>query len=135
MKTQRMPTVTSRIFCQPVLDSKPILLPFSDEIQIRVYAVAINPADTEFIPLFLLRKVCGLQYAGIVEAIGNEVKNFNVGDRVGGPALGGIDVRTAAFAEFVCAPAHTAFLIPDSIYMTQAVSLSIGLVTSILSLR
>ena len=41
-------------------------------------------------------------------------KKFNVGDRVGFPALDGTDVRTATFAKLTCVPAHTAFLIPDS---------------------
>lgn len=65
--------------------AKPTILE-SNEVMIRLKAIAINPADCKMIdqghrvPSWPL--VPGLDGAGVVEAIGDNVKNFAIGDEV-----------------------------------------------------
>src|ERR1700753_4396998 len=67
------------------ITSKPTTLD-SNEVMIRLKAIAINPADCKMIdeghraasyPL-----VPGLDGTGVVDAIGDKVKNFAIGDEV-----------------------------------------------------
>lgn len=89
--------------------AKPI--PKADEVLVRVRAVAINDWDwgaLQGIPLvnrltFGLRKprkqILGSDIAGIVEAVGQNAKRFQLGDEVFGDLSG----RWGGFAEYVCA--------------------------------
>ena len=87
-------------------------VPKDDEILIKVHAAAVNRTDTGlrsaeyFISRFvtgLLRprlKIPGTELAGIIEAVGPAVTQFEVGEEVFG-----VSSRTAgAHAEFVCLP-------------------------------
>ncbi|WP_194977005.1 NAD(P)-dependent alcohol dehydrogenase [Aquiflexum lacus] len=83
-----------------------------DHLLVKVYANSANPADWHILrgkPFFArfsfglfkpTDKILGADFAGVVEAVGNNVKNFKVGDRVFGEAL-----QSGAFAEYVLAPA------------------------------
>jgi NADPH:quinone reductase-like Zn-dependent oxidoreductase len=87
-------------------------LPKDDEVLIRVLASTVNRTDTGlrsaeyFISRFFTgllrpkRKIPGTELAGIVEAVGSAVTEFEVGDHVFG-----VSASTAgAHAEFVCLP-------------------------------
>jgi len=90
----------------------PIPQPADGEIQVRVHATTVGRTDTCALrahPFFarlitgLLRpkrKVLGLDFAGTVEAVGDDVTRFAGGDRVFGLTPGGY----GAHAEFVCLP-------------------------------
>lgn len=70
--------------------------PRNNEVLVRIHATTVNRTDCGFrsaeyfvsrlfSDLFKPRnKVLGCEFAGVVEAIGNEVKNFKVGDNVFG---------------------------------------------------
>jgi NADPH:quinone reductase-like Zn-dependent oxidoreductase len=88
-------------------------------ILVKVMANSANPADWHIIrgkPMFarfsfgLFKpkdKIPGADFAGIVEAVGNNVKHFKVGDHVFGETLNG-----GAFAEYTCAPANVCGIMP-----------------------
>ena len=62
-------------------------VPGSNDLLVRVMAVAVNPVDTKVRKLLGATlqdppRIIGFDAAGFVEAVGNEVKGFAVGDEV-----------------------------------------------------
>ena len=96
---------------------KPV--PKKGQLLVKVMANSANPADWHVLrgKPSLVRlsfgwfrpkdKVLGSDFAGVVEAVGDNVGSFKVGDRVFGETLG-----KGAFAEYVCAPATACASIP-----------------------
>ncbi|MEM8524849.1 MAG: NAD(P)-dependent alcohol dehydrogenase [Bacteroidota bacterium] len=90
-----------------------------EQLLIKVKANSANPADWHILrgKPFLTRltfglskpkdKVLGADFAGIVEAVGQGVTKFKIGDRVFGETLKG-----GAFAEYTCAPESVCGLMP-----------------------
>lgn len=104
--------------------------PKSDEILIRVHATTVNRTDVGMLrphPLFARlfiglfrpkRTVLGLDFAGVVDAVGESVTLFRPGERVFGmsPDLFG------AHAQFLCLPETAPIAtLPDSIAFEEAV--------------
>lgn len=85
--------------------------PRDDEILIRVHAVSLNDWDVgalagnDLVNRFIFgvvkpkKQILGSDIAGRVEAVGNNVQRFRVGDEVFGDLSG----RWGGFAEYVCA--------------------------------
>jgi NADPH:quinone reductase-like Zn-dependent oxidoreductase len=81
--------------------------PMDDEVLVNVHATTVTRTDchmraaSPFIWRFMLglrrpkRRVLGLEFAGVIEAVGSAVTEFNVGDRVFG-------LRNGSHAEYVC---------------------------------
>jgi len=90
-----------------------------DHILVRNFANSVNPADWHILrgkPFFArfsfglftpTNKILGADFAGIVEAVGNNISQFRKGDRVFGETLEG-----GAFAEYVCVPANVCAVMP-----------------------
>ncbi|MBZ6496790.1 alcohol dehydrogenase catalytic domain-containing protein [Natrinema longum] len=102
--------------------------PKRGEVLVAVRAAGINPVDAKFrdgsYPQGSLPKIPGSDFAGVVDAVGDDVDEFAVGDRVFGTGLG-ID-RQGTCAEYgVATTTHLATL-PDGIAFT--VGAGIGLV-------
>src|SRR5688572_11662328 len=107
-----------------VLQLKEVIKPSVKEgyLLVKVKANSANPADWHILrgsPVFarivfgLLKPkdpILGADFAGVVEAVGENVTGFRVGDRVFGEVLNG-----GAFAEFVCAPAKVCGLMPPQV--------------------
>lgn len=84
-------------------------LPKSNEVLIKVYASTVNRTDAGFrrANYFVSRlitglitpkrKVWGSEFSGVIEAVGADVTDFNVGDKV----FGFDDVHGAAHAEYM----------------------------------
>jgi NADPH:quinone reductase-like Zn-dependent oxidoreductase len=82
-------------------------VPKDDEVLVRVHATTVTRTDchmraaSPFIWRFMLgwrrprRRILGLEFAGVVEAVGSAVTELSVGDRVFG-------LRNESHAEFVC---------------------------------
>ena len=115
--------------------------PGDTEVLVKVRAASVNPLDWHYMrgsPYFMRLGAgigspddirLGVDFAGTVEAIGDKVPNFNVGDRV----FGG---RTGAFAEYVLVPEDRAIAhIPESVTFEQAASLPIAALTALQALR
>lgn len=108
-----------------------------DHILVKVVANSANPADWHILrgePFFarfsfgLFKpkdKILGADFAGIVEEVGTNVKDFKVGDRVFGETLKG-----GAFAEYTCAPANVCANMPEGTGFPEMASVPIAGVTA-----
>lgn len=107
---------------------KPV--PKEGEILIKVNAVSVNPMDIkvrsgalkEHMPV-KLPFIPGLDLAGTVEAIGNNVSRLKVGDQVFATGFGG------TYAEYATIKAEQAALVPSNITLPKAAALAVSLVT------
>src|SRR6266404_8181482 len=102
--------------------------PKDDEVLIRIHAVSINDWDwgllrgtpfmTRLLSGFLRPKkiILGSDIAGRIEALGENVKRFQLGDEVFGDLSG----RWGGFAEYVCAPETALALKPPSMTFAEA---------------
>jgi len=108
--------------------------PGAGEVRIKQHAVGLNFIDvyhrTGLYPLEMPSGI-GLEGAGVVEAVGADVDEFTVGDRVAyaAPPLG-------AYAEVRLMPAHRLVLLPDDIDFTTAAAMMLqGMTTQYLIRR
>jgi len=84
----------------------------SDEVLVSVKATALNRADTlqrrgKYPPPPGASSVLGLEMSGVIEAVGADVENWKVGDKVCGLLAGG------GYAEFVTIHSQCLIPIPD----------------------
>src|SRR5688500_16790842 len=118
---------------------KPV--PDDDQVLIRIRAAAINPVDWHFMrgTPYIGRMSMGLRvpeatrlgvdYAGVVEAVGRNVTDFKPGDEV----FGG---RNGALAEYVTARADRAIVRkPANISFEQAAGVTVAGITALQALR
>jgi NADPH:quinone reductase-like Zn-dependent oxidoreductase len=114
--------------------------PGKKEVRIRVHAAGIHAGDTLVMQgrpkVFRLmtglgtprQKTPGLEVAGIVDAVGSDVTNLSVGDRVFGEGTGGL-------AEYAIAKAARVAPIPKEMSFTDAAALPVSAVTGIMAMR
>jgi NADPH:quinone reductase-like Zn-dependent oxidoreductase len=116
--------------------------PTDDQVLVRVRAASINPYDWHFIegtPKIMrgmiggLRKPkdtrLGVDFAGVVEAVGKNVTNFKPGDEV----FGG---RSGAFAQYVTPRADRAIALkPANVTFEEAASFNIAGLTALQAVR
>lgn len=88
-----------------------------NQVLIKVSAAGVNPLDNmisrgevEMIVPYKLPQIAGNEVVGIVESIGNNVRNFQVGDRVFGRLP--LD-HIGAFAEYVAVDSQALAKVPD----------------------
>lgn len=118
--------------------------PGSKEILIRIHAAKVGPSDIAFRKgdpymiklLYGLSKpriaIGGAELAGVVEAIGAEVKQYKVGDRVLGMSVKSF----GAYAEYKCLSEESPLaVIPDTISFEEAVGICDGGATALTFLR
>ncbi|KAF4630467.1 hypothetical protein G7Y89_g7671 [Cudoniella acicularis] len=110
--------------------------PGPNEICIRMKAVALNPVDWKNramgITIQSWPTVLGHDGAGVVDSVGDSVKDFKVGDEVF--ALCGTDKgegdRAAAFQEIAMVPSHYAAKKPAFLTFEEASSLGVCYLTA-----
>ena len=118
---------------------KPV--PGDDQVLVRVRATAINPVDWHFMrgTPYIGRMGMGLRvpevtrlgvdYSGVVEAVGRNVTQFKPGDEV----FGG---RNGALAEYITGRADRAMVLkPANITFEQAAGVSVAGITALQALR
>lgn len=120
-------------------------IPKQNEILIKVIASSVTRGDVNLrkiprsilIPLGFLfgfkpMKISGVEFAGIVEAIGSDVKLFNKSDNVYGTTTG---LQFGANAEFVCVPEKSKKGVivkkPDNISFIDAAVIPVGGMTAL----
>lgn len=140
----RMSAVVYRCYGSPdvlALENIEKPSPVDTEVLVRVKAAAVNPLDWHYMrgsPYFMRLGTgigspddirIGVDFAGTVEAVGDKVTQFKVGDEV----FGG---RAGAFGEYVLAEEDRAVAhIPDGVTFEQAASLPIAGLTALQALR
>jgi NADPH:quinone reductase-like Zn-dependent oxidoreductase len=115
--------------------------PTDDQVLVRVHAVSLNPLDGHFVRGMLLARLMGgglrkpkdtrlgVDYAGTIEAVGKNVKDFKAGDEV----FGG---RNGALAQYICPRADRAIALkPANMSFEQAGSVAVAGITALQGLR
>lgn len=113
----------------------------ADEVLVRVHAAALNPADWHIVrgdPLVARlmgigltkprRRVAGTDAAGVVEAVGANVRDLQPGAEVLGFFRG-------AFAEYACAAAALVVPKPAGLTFDQAAAIPIAATTALRGIR
>jgi NADPH:quinone reductase-like Zn-dependent oxidoreductase len=118
--------------------------PTADEVLIKIHAVSVNDWDWGLVrgKPFYIRLFCGLlkpkinipgvDIAGQVEAVGNNVKKFQPGDDVYGDLSG---CGFGGFAEYVCAPENALAQKPASLTFVEAAAVSHAAMLAVQGLR
>ncbi|PQE19063.1 zinc-binding oxidoreductase protein [Rutstroemia sp. NJR-2017a BBW] len=116
-----------------VVSDRPIPTLRDDYILVKTVSVALNPTDWKHISyLAPPGALIGVDYAGIVEEVGKNVKKaFQKGDRVCGFVHGGnaVQPEDGAFAEYIVAKGDIQIHIPDNLSFQEAATLGVGIVT------
>lgn len=111
-----------------------------DEVLVRVHVTSVNPAEWYAMTGLMVARMgsgwlkpkdtrLGVDFAGVVEAVGNKVTQFQPGDAVFGGKHG-------AFAEYVCVRADRAVVPkPATVTFAQAGSVAIAGLTALQGLR
>jgi NADPH:quinone reductase-like Zn-dependent oxidoreductase len=116
---------------------KPV--PNDNQLLVKVRANSVNPLDLTIRGALFLRPLSGLRkpqdtrlgvdYSGIVEAVGKNVTNFKPGDEV----FGG---KNGAIAEYLCVMADRAVVLkPANMTFEQAAAVPVGAITALQGLR
>ena len=114
----------------------PTPVPGAGEVLIRVAFAGVNPADWKnrqgllaaFRP-YVFPYVIGFDAAGIVAAVGEGVKDINVGDRVFTPTNHGQGSQ-GSYAEYVLADDHLVARVPAGLALDQAAALPVAALTA-----
>jgi len=118
---------------------KPILK--ADEVLIKIMATAVNQADNHVLSgmlrystgLFKPKyQILGSDIAGVIEAVGEEVTQFQVGDEVFGDLS---DYGRGGFAEYIAAPAFALVLKPANLSFAQAAAVPMTAIKALQGLR
>jgi NADPH:quinone reductase len=105
------------------------------QVLVRIKASGLNPLDTKIragsaaharhpLPLVL-----GIDMAGVVEAVGQGVAQFKVGDEVYG-MTGGVGGIQGSLAQFAAVDARLIALKPSNLSMKEAAALPLSFITS-----
>ncbi|MFH5811269.1 zinc-binding dehydrogenase [Companilactobacillus sp. FL22-1] len=105
--------------------------PGPEQVLIKVNSIGLNPVDYKLIsqplPNFKYPHIFGLDAAGIVEAVGENVTRFKPGDRVSGHNNLQND---GVFAEYAIFPEYCLTKLPDNVSFETASALLCGAMTA-----
>src|SRR6267378_3304041 len=143
-KAQLMKAIVYRCYGSPdVLRFEDIEKPTAadDQVLVKVHAASVNPLDWHYMrgTPYIVRldsgfgkpenARLGVDFAGTVEAVGKNVKQFKPGDEVFGGKFG-------AFAEYVSVREDRALVLkPATVTFEQAASVPVAAVTALQGLR
>ena len=96
--------------------------PIKGQVLVKIGAAAINPVDYKA-PKLILGNVAGLDFSGTIEAIGEGVGEFKVGDVVYGTTLGSL-------ADRALVDATSMSLAPKGLSMVEAAAMPVTYLTS-----
>jgi NADPH:quinone reductase-like Zn-dependent oxidoreductase len=115
------------------------LEPRGRKVLIEVRAAGVNPVDWrlrrgEFRPLSALapRRVPGRDVAGIVAAVGEEVRGFEVGDKVFAMLDG---VSGGGYAEYAVAGEDAVAMMPENLSFEEAAAVPLAGLTAVQAIR
>jgi len=105
----------------------PVMKP--DEILVKVYAAGVNPVDWKTVlnGYFPLPIILGSDIAGVIEAVGEQVKNYRAGDEI----IGSLEwQRQSAFAEYVTTKERYIAAKPKNLSFTEAAAVPLASLTA-----
>lgn len=107
----------------------------SDEVLVRIIAVAQNPTDVKSFDQnrYGDGAVLGCDFCGIIDKVGHDVVELHIGDRVAGLVRGG-SVSSGAYATHTITYARFCFRVPEELSSPAAATIPIGLTTAWLAL-
>ncbi|MHB1315764.1 MAG: NAD(P)-dependent alcohol dehydrogenase [Christensenellales bacterium] len=111
---------------------KPV--PNDNEVFVKIHAVSVNAADYRSMRMGSIpkKKIFGSDIAGVVEAVGGNVRKYKPGDEVAGDisacGLGG-------FAEYVAVPETPLAIKPAAVSFEAAAAVPMSAVTALQGLR
>ena len=111
----------------------PMPEPGKGQLRVRVAATSVNRADTvqrkgNYPPPPGESEILGLEAAGVIDAVGEGVKPWRVGDRIMGLVAGG------GYAQYALMYAGHAMAIPESITFEEAAAIPEAYITAHLNL-
>ncbi|MEM9071812.1 MAG: NAD(P)-dependent alcohol dehydrogenase [Myxococcota bacterium] len=146
-----IPTKTEAILCRRygspdvlTLERVDVPTPAPEEVLVEVVAVSVHAGDWHLVRAdpFLMRLLFGLtrpkspliggDFAGVVRAVGRDVRELSVGDRVFGDVS---NHSRGAFTRWVSAPASFVAKAPTSIPLEEAAAVPVSAVTALQGLR
>lgn len=144
MSIETMKAVRIHAFGGPevlVYEDAPKPEPKPGEVLVRVHAVGINPPDwylrdgyralpPEWRPQVPFPIILGTDISGVVEAVGEEVTGFSVGDAVYSMVRFFSVGESKAYADYVSVPAAELALKPDGIDHVHAAAAPMSLLTA-----
>ncbi|KAI0765652.1 GroES-like protein [Trametes elegans] len=123
-----------------VLAETPVPKPGSQDVLVKILASALNPIDAHLVDpprsrVFIKQfpHVSGADGAGVVVAVGEDVKNRKEGDRV---LFQGdySHISGGAFQQYAVVPSDLTAIIPENITFEQAATIPLTLITTALLL-
>ena len=105
------------------------------QLLVRIHASGVNPLDLKIRAGAApharqpLPAVLGMDFAGTVEAVGDDVDAFRIGDAVYGMA-GGVGELQGSLAEFAAVDAHLVAHKPATLSMHDAAALPLAIITA-----
>lgn len=118
--------------------------PKDDEVLVKIHAASVNAADWHLLEAdpFLARffsglfkpkhNILGADVAGVVEAVGKNVKQFRAGDEIFGDLAA---CGFGAFAEFVCANENAFVPKPSNKTFEEAAAVPLAAISALQALR
>lgn len=120
-----------------VLQTVPVPQIDSDQVLVKVTAVAINPTDWKHADMLSPKgSVLGCDFAGVVAKVGQNASTaWKEGDRIASSVHGGLYPDRGSFAEYLKVDSDLAWKIPEGVTDEAAASIGISAGTSMLSLN
>lgn len=113
----------------------PVPEPDSSQVRVKVIASGVNPLDIKIRTgkaphaRHQLPAILGMDMAGIVDAIGSDVRDFKIGDRVFG-LTGGVGGHQGSLAEFQVVSSDLLAKVPENITLREAASIPLIFITA-----
>ncbi|UXI65999.1 NAD(P)-dependent alcohol dehydrogenase [Tahibacter amnicola] len=121
--------------------------PRPNELRIRMRAASVNPADLYLLrgsPYMLRFQIglrrpknngIGLDFAGVVDTVGDDVTTFRSGDEVFGQITDFSTGRTRALAQYLCVDAAVAVKKPPGIGFAEVATIPLAGCTALYAVR
>jgi len=113
-------------------------VPGPGELLIKVFATSVNPVDWKIrkgnLKMIISKKfpkILGIEFAGTVEEVGENVTGFIKGQRV----FAGSGYEGGGYAEYAVAQAGRTILIPDNVSFEEASTMAVAGMTALQGLR
>jgi NADPH:quinone reductase-like Zn-dependent oxidoreductase len=107
--------------------ANPVLKP--DEILVKVYAAGVNPVDWKAVlhGYFGYPLILGSDISGVIEAVGEEVKNYKAGDQI----IGSLEwQKQSAFAEYVATKEKYITRRPKNLSLQESAAIPLASLTA-----